>query len=631
MKYFLTILIVLSSITTVIAQKQRSELQTNSQLALSYYNSKDYEKAAPLLLEVYHVSRNRYYFSRYIYCMVQMNRFDEAITQIKREARKAKNLSPELLVHWGYLLQAEKLEDEAQKKFQEAIDNIEPNKGSYLNAANAFLQWGEYELAEKTYKLGRKVIPQEQFSYELARVYVYLRDYDRMMEEYLNMVRKDEKQLPRIQSSLSSAMRLDVDNGLHDKFRGQVLKRIQAEPNVIGYNRLLVWFFLQEKKFSAALRQSIALDKRTGEEDAKIVHLGLMALNNKNYNEAKKAFDYLMGKGQESPFYNRAFALNIHASYLHYTTEKKKDKEEGELLAQQFKKGLEHLGYGPGTLNLIQEYAHLLTFYLDQPEKSLSVLKKGLEIPRLKPEQQGILKAEMADTYVYDNDPWEATLIYSQVIEANKNNILGDEVKLKKARLAYYIGNFSWAKAQLDVLKASTSKLTANDAMELSLLIGNNLNLDTTAIPLTMFAEADLRFFQNKNEDAMTILDGLQKLYPYNSLVDDILYRKSKIEIDLQNYTLAAEYLENIVTNFAYESLADDALYQLAELYNKQLSNQEKAKALYKQMIVDYPGSIYVEESRQKYRELREVYPDKDMQPAATGPVVPEIKLNEFE
>ena len=77
--------------------------------------------------------------------------------------------------------------------------------------------------------------------------------------------------------------------------------------------------------------------------------------------------------------------------------------------------------------------------------------------------------------------PWEAMLIYSQVIEENKTNSLGDEVKLKKARLGYYMGNFSWAKAQLDVLKASTSKLTANDAMELSMMIGNNLNLDTLA------------------------------------------------------------------------------------------------------------------------------------------------------
>ena len=144
----------------------------------------------------------------------------------------------------------------------------------------------------------------------------------------------------------------------------------------------------------------------------------------------------------------------------------------------------------------------------------------------------------MGDIYVYANDPWEATLIYSQVIEDNKTNSLGDDAKLKKAKLAYYMGNFRWAKSQLDALKASTSKLTANDAMDLSLLIGNNLNMDTTAVPLTMFAQADLLFFQNKGDAAMAVLDGLMKLYPYNSLVDDILFRKAKIEIQHNNDTL---------------------------------------------------------------------------------------------
>ena len=117
--------------------------------------------------------------------------------------------------------------------------------------------------------------------------------------------------------------------------------------------------------------------------------------------------------------------------------------------------------------------------------------------------------------------------------------------------MAYYLGNFAWAKAQLDVLKASTSKLTANDAMELSLLIGNNLNLDTTAIPLTMFAKADLRFFQNKDEEAMTILNGLAELHPYHTLVDDILFRKAKIEIGARNFSLAASYYEKIISDFS--------------------------------------------------------------------------------
>ena len=629
MKAFLFTAILILGLNVVFAQqKKQSEIQTNSRLSIEYYNAKDYEKAIPLLLEVYKVSRNSYYFKLYLTSLIELKRFEEAEEQVEQEIKKQPVAKPEFFVHWGYVLKAQEQTDGAQEKYQEALSKIVNNKGSYLLTANAFLQWGEYEFVKKTYLQGRQVLPNKPFHYELARAFLYLRDYGKMMEEYLDLVRIDEKQLPRVQSSLSSAMHLDIDNGLRNNFRGQVLKRIQGEPNVIGYSRLLIWFFLQDKNFQGALRQSIALDKRTGEEDVQIAQLGQMALNNKNFNHSQKAYEYLLGKGGGSPFYTHAFAQNIHVSYIRLTSEFSENSLEAKNLVKQFDSGLEFLGYNPATLHLIQEYAHLLAFYLNESEKSIEVLKRGLKIPLLKPEQTGLLKTEMADVYVYANEPWEATLIYSQVIEANKKNSLGDEVKLKKAKLGFYLGNFSWAKAQLDVLKASTSKLTANDAMELSMLIGNNLNLDTTAIPLTMFAKADLRFFQNKSEDAMTILNGLEEIYPYHSLVDDILFRKSKIEIDQQNYSKAVEYLERIINDFSYELLADDALFLLAELNNYNLGEKERAKELYKQMMVNNPGSVYVDESRKQYRELLNQFPDKEKE--TENQIFPELNPDEL-
>jgi tetratricopeptide (TPR) repeat protein len=610
MKYIFITILVFFSLNLVLAQNRQNEIQTNSRLALQYYNAKDFEKAAPLLYEVYNLSRNNYYFRLYLNSLTELQRFEEAEEQIQKEIKKQRTPNPEFYIHWGYVLKAQKKPEEAEKKYAEALEIIPDNKANYLNAANTFLQWQEYEWSKQVYLKGRKVIPQEQFHYELARAYLYLRDYEQMMEEYLNLIKQDENQLRRVESALSSAMRLDVDDGLRDGFRSQVLRRIQAEPNVTGYNRLLIWFFLQEKQFAGALRQSIALDRRTGEEDAQLFQMGQMALNNKMYDEAERAFNYLVEKGEKNPYYVAAYVQNIHASYLRYTNGGETDRDEGLALADKFEHSLEMLGYSAGTLNLISDYAHLLAFYLDDTEKAVSVLEQGLEIPRLKPEESGVLKTELADIAIYSGDPWEATLLYSQVIDANKTNTLGDEVKLKKAKLGYYMGNFSWAKTQLDVLKASTSKLTANDAMDLSMLIGNNLNLDTTAVPLQMFARADLLFFRNKDAEALATLDSIAEIFPYHSLTDNILFRKAKIEIDQNNFETAAEYLQEITDNFSYGLLADDALFMLADLYNYQLDEKEKAKDLYRMMLTRHPGSVFTEESREKFRELRELYPD---------------------
>jgi tetratricopeptide (TPR) repeat protein len=633
MKYFLFIIVfffVLNCVTGQENQKQ-NQIQTQSNLAFQYYNARDYEKAIPLLFNVYEISKNSTYFKYYLDCLIQMGKYDEAVRQIQTEIKKQRPEKPEFYVHWGYVLKAQKNADESKLKYEKAIEIVTANKNEYSILANAFLGWQEYDYARQTYLKGEKLFGVGQFDYELARAYSYLRDYNNMMEKYLDLLGQNEQQLPRVQSSLSSTMRLDIDDEMLNTFREQVLKRIQANPDIIGYNRLLIWFFLQENKFANALRQSIALDRRTGQEDAQIIQLGNMALNNKKYEDAKKAFEYLMGKGKENPFYAQSFVLKMHASYLQYIAELSGNKEEGEKVARMFKEGMDFLGINAATLNLVQDNAHLLAFYLDETEDAIELLKRALETPRLKPEEWGRLKTEMADIYIYANDPWEATLLYSQVIDGNKNNSLGDDVKLKKAKLGYYLGNFSWAKAQLDVLKASTSKLTANDAMELSLMIGNNLNLDTTAIPLQMFARADLLFFRNKDSMAMATLDSLAEIYPYHTLVDDILLRKAKIEIDQQNYALATEYFEKIVSDFSYDLLGDDAHFMLAEIYNYNLEEKEKAKDLYKTILTRYPGSVFIDESREKYRELRIIYPDKETEPDKEDLFFKATEENEFE
>lgn len=611
-----TLFIVIFLITEdLFAQVSQTQIQTTSKLALSYYNDREYDKAASHLLEAYQLSHNSYYFRLYLNSMIELKHYEEAEARIQEEIKDKPAQTAEFLIHWGHLLKTKNDTSGAEEKYRKALEQTHPDKAPIVHTANTFLQWQEYEWMKKTYLHGRKVLKGEPFYEELARTNLYLRNYDEMLNNYLDLLKHDETQLGSVQSALSAALRIDVEHSLRSVFRAQILKRIQDEPGIISYNRLLIWFFLQEQQFSGALRQAIALDRRTGREDMNIFQLGQMALNNKVYADAERAFNYLTGKGEESMYYIPSFIQNLHASYLKLTTSGNIEHEEGKVLAEKFQTGLDLLGFHSGTLNLIIDYAHLLAFYLDEAQQAIALLEKGLQMPRLRPEETGILKTEMADIYVYSGDPWEATLLYSQVIDSNKDNNLSDEVKLKKAKLAYYMGNFTWAKAQLDVLKASTSKLTANDAMDLSILIGNNLSIDSVAAPLQMFARADLLFFRNQDSEALATLDSIAELFPYHPLVDNILFRKAIIEIDRSNFSEAAAYLQDISNNFSSGLLADDALFMLADLYNNHLDEKESAKDLYLQILTQYPGSVFVEESREKYRELREAFPDALPQP----------------
>jgi hypothetical protein len=427
--------------------------QSMIQLATQYYNARDFEKAAPLFKDIYKVSNNRYYFRLYISSLTELQRFQDAENEIRSEIKRDRNPQPDLLVHWGYILKLQKLDSQAKEKFEEAVRSTPANRSSYINTANMFIQWREFEWAERLYKQGKKLIVGENFHSELASVYLYLRNYDLMLEEMLQLVKQDEKHLTRVQSNLSSALYLDIENGLRDKFRSIILKHIQSEPGVLAYNRLFIWFLLQERQFTAALRQYIALDRRTGTEEQQILALARMALGSHNYNDASAAYDYVLSKGTDNPAWTQAYMYKLYADYQYFTTNKAEDNQYGWNLATSFETGLETLGFSTASIFLVRAYAHLLAFYLDDAAKAVDILNKGMEVQGLPAMESGEIKTEMADVYVYSGDPWEAILLYSQVAEANRNNSLGDEAKLKKAKLGYYMGNFSWAKAQLDVIK----------------------------------------------------------------------------------------------------------------------------------------------------------------------------------
>jgi len=214
-------------------------------------------------------------------------------------------------------------------------------------------------------------------------------------------------------------------------------------------------------------------------------------------------------------------------------------------------------------------------------------------------------KIELADILLLTGDVWEAKLLYSQVEKSFKNDPIGYEAKFRNAKLSFYIGEYAWAKAQLDVLKAATSKLIANDALFLSILISDNLGTDSISPALDLYAEADLQLYRNHHEDALLLLDSILTLGSYHTIFDEVLLKKSEIKIAQGKYEEAAILLDELVENYSYDITADNALFMMAELNENQLNNPEEAQALYQRLLVEYPGSLFTVESRKRFRKLR--------------------------
>jgi tetratricopeptide (TPR) repeat protein len=254
---------------------------------------------------------------------------------------------------------------------------------------------------------------------------------------------------------------------------------------------------------------------------------------------------------------------------------------------------------------MMKELAHLQAFHLNKTDQAIELLRETIAMPGLYNKTLAMCKLELGDILVFKGDIWEASLLFSQVELDFKEDVIGHEAKFRNARISYYTGDFEWAQGQLDVLKASTSKLISNDAIDLSLLITDNFNMDTTQVPMKMFARADLLAYQNRFVESITTMDSILTEYPAHTLADEILMKKADIKMRQGQYDVARDFYQEVINVYFIEITADDALFKLADMNQFIYKDNDKAMELYEKLMTEFPGSLYVVEARKRFRSLR--------------------------
>jgi tetratricopeptide (TPR) repeat protein len=575
----------------------------NSRLAQKYFRDGEFEKAAYLYEELYEKNpANIFFFQRHIECLFNLEDYDKAEKEIKRQLRRdGQNIN--LYVLYGQLLERQFKEEEATAQYEKAIEELPKDRYAVIRLANEFSKLTKYDLAIEAYEKGTKLLKDDQiFAYYLGDLYRRKGDVPKMIEYYLNSVEANPRRLESLKALFQRYL-LPED---YRELQKQLYARIQENRQSIYYPDLLTWVFIQQKDYSSALRQVRAMDRRLNENGSRIFELAEIAANDKAYDAAIQAYEFIVeNKGRASTYYLEAKkqALLCRRQKLvdgyDYTQE---DLRKLEALYESF---LEEFGRSKITAGIILELAKLEAFYLNDLDKATELLNGMIKFPNVDPRIQAQGKLNLADYYLMRGERWEATLLYSQVDKDFKEDLLGNEARYRNAKLSYYMGDFEWAQSQFDILKASTSKLIANDALDLSVFIMDNLGLDTTEVALKMYSEADLLVFQNRFEEAFGKIDSLIQAFPEHSLKDDILYLKAQIYKKKRNYEAAATNLEEIVDNHKEEIRADNALYELAEIYELHLGDKEKAQALYETLFIDFSSSTFAVEARKKYRILR--------------------------
>ena len=593
-------LLLLFAVAPVVAQPPTS----NRQLADQYMSNFEYDKAAAIYDKIYDKDPFGTY-PNYLKCLLALRNFDGAEKLVKNISKKNPD-NPSYAVDLGYVYESKGDSSKGKQIYDKIIKGLQPDQGQIITLANTFFSHQNWDYALATYMEGKKLMRGiYSFNFETAEVYFQKQEYDKMIDEYLNAVAENQVYLQSVQNILQSRIGNDPDNSRSTLLRKALLRRTQRDPDQSIFSEMLIWLFIQQKDFESALIQAKALDRRLHEDGSRVMSIGSMSEANADYPAAIDCYQYVVGKGKDNPNYIPARMQLLDVRNKRITSEGNYTKEDLLKLESEYKTTLDELGRDATTAQLISGLAHLEAFYLDNTDSAIVNLEDAIEFPGISKSVQAKCKLELGDIYLFTGNVWDSDLLYAQVDKAFKNDPLGQEAKFRGARLDYFRGDFLWSEAQLDVLKTATSQLIANDALALALLISDNPGPDSSFDALTVYAEADLLSFRNKNDDALHALDSLMEHFPDHSLIQYALYKKAMIMDAKRNYADEDTLLRKVGEQYPDGVLADDALFHRAGLYEKRFNDPTKAMDLYQDLLTRYPGSLYVVDARKRFRELR--------------------------
>lgn len=586
---------------------QTTDPTTDEQLAAQYYQSGEYDKAVIYYEKLYEKSPIKIYYEYYLNCLILTKNYKKAEKTIKKQsARNPGDLT--YRVDMGRVYRAQGDEGKKIKEFQGAIDGITPSSSAnnVIDLAQAFLGLNETDFAVSALQKGRKELKGNySFNIELAEVYAIKKDYASMVNEYLDLLDVNINYQQQVKNALQAKMDADTEEKIAPALKAELIKRSQKNPDKTIWSEMLMWYYMQQKNFTAALVQAKAVDKRRRLEGEKVMELCETARANGDYSAAADGYDYVISLGETGSNFRKARTEKIATRYEEVTVGGVYTTADLLSIEAEMNLTLDELGRDVRTVSLQRDLAHLEGFYLFKTKVAIELLEKTIALPDISPKAQAQCKLELGDILLLDGQVWEASLRYSQVEKAFKFEPIGQEAKYRNAKIAFYIGDFQWSQVQLDVLKGATSKLISNDAMYLSILITENLALDSNPDPLMKFAHADLMYFQNRFDSASIDLDTIDKNWPGHALEDDVLYKRYQIAMKQQKWVEAAGFLAKIISNYPDDILGDDATFYLAELNENKLKDKEKAMQLYQDVFVKYPGSMFAVDARKKYRQLR--------------------------
>lgn len=568
----------------------------NEQLAQNYIDKGEFEKAATLYEELEKKQPNNFYFTqKLVACFQGLKQFDKAEKLLL--TKKEKSNQPIIFVELGYNSQLQKDTNKAETYFKKAIEAVANQPNYAYQIGQAFEQKSLLLQAYSTYEIAQKTNSSMNFDYQMALLQGQMGNLDVMVVKLLDYAYANVNSTLSVQNQLVFFMQDDAENVFANSLKKELLLRTQKTQDIY-WNQFLSWLYINLKEYNKAFIQEKSIYKRNPESFDDIIQLAQICVNENENETAQAIFQFILQNTSDE-----SVLVNANCFLLKNEIESAKS-ETYPLIQTKFESLLSQFGDSPYAVDLRILAAHFKAFYLNEFENAKALLEETMEMP-LNIRQKAKVKMELADVFVFNEKFNQAIIYYAQIQNDLPNDEFSHEASMRMAKTSFFKKDFNWAKKQASELKQASTQLIANDAVELFLLISDNVAEDSLQVALQDFSKADLLEYQNKPKDALDAFLEILKKHKGESIEAGTLYKVAKNFEKLGDFTKAISYYQNILVNHNDGIYIDEALFYSAEIYKNQLNDMEKAKNLYEKIVLEHPDSIYFTEARKQYRQLR--------------------------
>ena len=612
MKITNILIIILLSLSSISAQQTGTDDYNKFLLAQSYEQQGSFDRAQKIYEELYQKEpQNINYFNSLNRVYTQQKNYAAAILIIETRLKSYPD-DINLIGQLGSTYYMNGNYEKAYQVWEEPLRKPGANQVSFRVIANFAIERRAFDKAIEILEKGKSTTNDPfVFSMDLANLYSLTMRYEKAAEEYCSILEISPTQITVVQSRILSY--INKPDALEKTIKAVEKKSKSDNLQILS---LLARLYTEQKDFKKAYSIYSELDTKRQSQGGDLYNYAEFIFREGEYETASTVYSTIIQRCPESKIVSSAklgYAksqeailrqkfLSTAEDWKTFSLPPKLDAKTVEPAIKAFEEITKIYAHSEVAIESYLRMAQIrfrLQNDLSSAKEFLDVIIKNYPMSRLSIDAY----LDLAEINLIEGNLDESTNLYEEALNLRGASLeKKNEAHFHLAKIKAYKGNFDQARANLSEILKNLKDNLANDALEISLIMNTAKNDSSN---LLLFSEAEILaermlFAEAKEKYDRIAMD--QRAFVFHSIVN---LRSAQMAIALQNYKDATQQLAAISEEFEKNIYADKALYLLGNIYEYALKELPKAIDSYEKLLLQFPGSIYLDKARVRILYLR--------------------------